>query len=69
MDCSSNNGDPKTTDSTPRRRGNGWGGVVVIILAFAILHMWLGFSKGEMGYVIGGTCLLAIAAIFRIAPR
>lgn len=69
MDCSSKDGEPKTTDTTPRRRGNGWSGVVVIILAFAILHMWLGFSKGEMGYVIGGTCLFAIAGILRAAPR
>ncbi|KAJ9650900.1 hypothetical protein H2198_009814 [Neophaeococcomyces mojaviensis] len=66
---SNNNGEPKVSDTTTRRRRNGWGGVAAVVLAFAILHLWLGFTTDKLGYVIGGTCLLAITAILLAAPR
>ncbi len=66
---SNDNGEPKVSDTTTRRRGNGWGGVAAVVLAFAILHFWLGFTTDKLGYVIGATCLLAITAILLCAPR
>ncbi len=66
---SNNNCESKVSDTTTRRRGNGWGGVAAVVLAFAILHFWLGFTTDKLGYVVGGTCLLAITAILLAAPR
>ncbi|EMI47528.1 hypothetical protein C405_20999 [Stenotrophomonas maltophilia AU12-09] len=69
MNRSDNESEPKVTDTAPGRHGNGWGGVAAIVLAFAILHLWLGFTTDKLGYFIGGTCLLVITGILLTAQR
>lgn len=69
MNCSDKKSEPRVTDTSPRRRGNGWGGVAAIILVFAVLHLCLAVTTDKLGYSIGGTCLLAIAVILLAAPR
>lgn len=69
MNRSGNRNDPKAACTASRRRGTGWSGVAAIVLAFAILHLWLGFTTDKLGYFIGGTCLLVIAGILLSAPR